>query len=97
MFLLITYDVNTEDRQGRRRLRKVAQACEDYGQRVQYSVFECQLGKKEFLKLKSRLLKEMDVEKDSIRIYNLNEGTVSSILHFGIKKPLDLEGDTLIV
>ena len=95
MFILATYDVNTEDKEGRRRLRRVAKTCQNYGQRVQFSVFECVLSQKDFIKLRSKLEKEIDVNKDSLRIYFINEGDREKVLHFGIKKPRDLEG-TLI-
>lgn len=97
MLILVTYDVNTEDSVGRRRLRRVAQACEDYGQRVQLSVFECVVGQKELVELRHRLLKEIDEEKDSLRIYHLDEIVRSKIEHFGLKGPRNFEKDALIV
>ena len=70
MFLLITYDVSTkEERAGARRLRRVAQACTSYGVRVQKSVFEMQLGQKEWVELKTRLLPPIDTVQDSLRVY----------------------------
>ena len=74
MFLLITYDVSTrEERAGARRLRRVAKACTSYGVRVQKSVFEMQLGQKEWVELKARLLAEIDVERDSLRVYFIDQ------------------------
>ena len=72
MVVLVTYDVNTIDKAGRRRLRRVARCCEDYGQRVQYSVFECSVGDKQWVVFKDRLLKEIDAKVDSLRFYFLD-------------------------
>jgi len=87
MFVLVTYDVSTVDKAGARRLRRVAQACEDYGQRVQKSVFECQLDQRGWVLLKSRLLREIDDTADSLRFYFLEIDT--AIQHYGINKPRD--------
>jgi len=95
MFVLVTYDVNTETPDGRKRLRRIAKHCKNYGQRVQFSVFECLVAEKDFLLLRSELEKEIDPTCDSIRIYFLNEHDRRRVLHFGTKKPRDLEG-TLI-
>ena len=89
MFVLITYDVSTIDKAGSRRLRRVAQACEDYGQRVQKSVFEVKLNQKSWVLLRSRLLREIDEHQDSLRFYFLEGDTPRE--HFGINKPRDLE------
>lgn len=89
MFVLITYDVSTIDKVGGRRLRRVAQACEDYGQRVQKSVFECRLDQKSWAVLKGRLLREIDDNQDSLRFYFLEGDTHTQ--HFGINKPRNLE------
>jgi CRISPR-associated protein Cas2 len=69
--ILVTYDVNTETSAGRRRLRQVAIVCKDFGQRVQYSVFECRVTEARFETLRERLLKIIDQEEDSLRIYRL--------------------------
>lgn len=90
MLILITYDVSTVEKAGRRRLRRVAQACEDYGTRVQKSVFECQVGKSEWVLLQNRLLAEIKKDEDSLRFYFLDENSRSRIEHYGIKEPLDL-------
>lgn len=95
MFIVVTYDVNTEDREGRRRLRRVAKVCQDYGQRVQFSVFECLVSDRDFITLKAALEKEIDPALDSIRIYFLSREDKQKILHFGAKSPRNLEG-TLI-
>lgn len=91
MLVLVTYDVATSDDGGTRRLRRVARACSDYGLRVQKSVFECQVGQKEWVALRSRLLKEAKLEKDSIRFYFIDAEAVQRTEHHGIGKPLDLE------
>ena len=90
MLILVAYDVSTVEPAGRRRLRRVAQACEDYGTRVQKSVFECQVGQKEWARLRDRLLKEMKNEEDSLRFYFLEEKAVTQTEHHGVQKPLDL-------
>ncbi|MEW6160431.1 MAG: CRISPR-associated endonuclease Cas2 [Verrucomicrobiota bacterium] len=90
MLILITYDVSTVLKQGQRRLRRVAQACEDYGVRVQKSVFECQVGEKEWVLLRDRLLREIKADEDSLRFYFLDEKAVQKIEHHGIDEPLDL-------
>jgi CRISPR-associated protein Cas2 len=96
MLILITYDVSTVEKAGKRRLRRVAQSCEDYGVRVQKSVFECQVGQKEWASLRDRLLREIKLEEDSLRFYFLDEKAVQRIEHHGVDKPLDLS-EPLIV
>jgi CRISPR-associated protein Cas2 len=96
MVVLVTYDVRTDDAAGRRRLRRVAGVCLDYGQRVQWSVFECAVGEKELVLLRARLLEEMNEEKDSIRIYFLDEAARKRTEHHGVSKPVDLEGPLLV-
>jgi CRISPR-associated protein Cas2 len=90
MLVLVTYDVSTVEAAGRRRLRRVAQACEDYGTRVQKSVFECQVGQKEWVQLRARLLSETRESEDSLRFYFLDEKAVSKTEHHGVDKPIDL-------
>jgi CRISPR-associated protein Cas2 len=90
VFILVTYDVSTVDKPGQRRLRRVAQACEDYGTRVQKSVFECQVGQTEWVRLRERLLNEINAGADSLRFYFLDEKAVQRIEHHGIDKPVDL-------
>ncbi len=94
MFLLIAYDVATMDKAGARRLRRVAQACKDYGQRVQNSVFECRVNEQQWVLLRHRLLTEINLDEDSLRIYFLDRDT--EIEHHGIGQPLDLT-DPLII
>lgn len=90
MLVLVTYDVSTVEAAGRRRLRRMAQACEDYGTRVQKSVFECPVGQKEWVRLRDRLLHEFKAEEDSLRFYFLDETCVQRTEHHGAAKPLDL-------
>jgi CRISPR-associated protein Cas2 len=90
MLILVTYDVSTVEKAGLRRLRRVARACEDYGVRVQKSVFECQVGQTELVQLKDRLLREIKNDQDSLRFYYLDETAKQKIEHHGIDKPIDL-------
>ena len=90
--MLITYDVNTETREGRRRLRRVARACLDYGQRVQYSVFECEVDPAQWVTLRARLLDEIDTASDSLRFYRLGAEGRRRVEHVGAKPTLNLEG-----
>ncbi|WP_369282145.1 CRISPR-associated endonuclease Cas2 [Oscillibacter sp. GMB15532] len=96
MLVLITYDVNTQDAQGSRRLRKVAKVCVNYGQRVQNSVFECLLSPAELCIVKSQLLKAMDEQKDSLRIYNLGSSYKTRIEHYGAKQTYSPEDPIII-
>ena len=96
MLVLITYDVNTQDPAGRKRLRHVAKQCVDYGQRVQCSVFECLLDAAQYRLLKAKLCDIIDPQKDSIRFYNLGNGYVKKIEHFGCKSTY-LPEDVLMV
>ena len=86
MLVLITYDVNTEDAAGRKRLRKIAKQCVNYGQRVQNSVFECMLDAAQCKLLQAKLLSLMDQEKDSLRFYYLGKRYENKIEHFGAKQ-----------
>ena len=94
MFVLITYDVATVDKAGVRRLRRVAQACKDYGQRVQNSVFECKLEPQHWALLRDRLLTEINEKEDSLRFYFLDVDVI--IEHHGTKKPVDLEAPLIL-
>ena len=91
MLILITYDVNTEDAAGRRRLRKVAKECVNYGQRVQNSVFECDLDAARFELVRHKLESLIDPQKDSIRFYNLGNKYRPKITHYGAKETYDPE------
>jgi CRISPR-associated protein Cas2 len=92
MLMLVTYDVNTEDAAGRRRLRRVAKACRDFGQRVQYSVFECEVDPAQWTALRARLIDEIEPKTDSLRFYHLGANAARRIEHVGAKPALDLEG-----
>ncbi|MGA1860606.1 CRISPR-associated endonuclease Cas2 [Azospirillum sp. 11R-A] len=92
MLMLITYDVNTQDAAGRRRLRRVAKACRDFGQRVQFSVFECEVDPAQWTALRARLLGEIDQSTDSLRFYHLGANASRRIEHVGAKPALDLDG-----
>jgi len=96
MFVLVSYDVKTEDGDGLRRLRRIAKACQDYGQRVQYSVFECIVDPAQWTKLRARLLREMNSEEDSLRFYFLGSNWQRRVEHVGAKPALDLEGPLVI-
>lgn len=91
MFILITYDVNTEDSAGRKRLRRVAKTCVNYGVRVQNSVFECQADAAQWRELKAKLLHEIDDEKDSLRFYYLNENQRTKAEHYGAKETIKVD------
>lgn len=96
MMVLITYDVNTEDAQGRKRLRQIAKQCVNYGQRVQNSVFECVLDAAQCKVLQNKLLKIMDEEKDSLRFYYLGNHYQAKIEHFGAKQSYEAEGFLMV-
>ena len=92
MLMLITYDVNTQDAAGRRRLRRVAKACRDFGQRVQFSVFECEVDPAQWTALRARLIGEIDQSTDSLRFYHLGANASRRIEHIGAKPALDFDG-----
>lgn len=92
MLILITYDVSTESVGGKRRLRRVARACLDYGQRVQFSVFECEIDPAQWVNLRDRLIKAIDPATDSLRFYRLGADGRDKIEHIGAKSVLDLDG-----
>ncbi len=95
MMVLITYDINTETAAGQKRLRKVAKACQNYGQRVQNSVFECVIDPALMKQLQATLEKMIDIKKDSLRYYYLGDDWHKRVEHVGAKVSIDLEG-TLI-
>ncbi len=92
MLVLITYDVNTETESGKRRLRKVAKACTNYGQRVQHSVFECVMDAAKAREVKDILEKLIDKSKDSLRFYYLGNNYRGKVEHIGAKASFDMEG-----
>ena len=96
MFVLVSYDVSTMDQGGPKRLHKVAKACQDYGQRVQFSVFECIVDPAQWAVLKQRLIDEIDQEVDSLRFYYLGSNWRRRVEHIGAKKAIDQEGPLII-
>lgn len=94
MFVLITYDVSTVSSAGARRLRRVAQTCKDFGQRVQNSVFECRVDAKSWVLLRERLLREIKEEEDSLRFYFLEADVVTE--HHGTKGSIDFEAPLVL-
>ncbi|SCJ99038.1 CRISPR-associated endoribonuclease Cas2 [uncultured Eubacterium sp.] len=96
MLVLITYDVSTQDGAGKRRLRKVAKECVNYGQRVQNSVFECILDASQALLLKDKLLSIIDESQDSLRFYNLGNNYETKVEHYGAKESYKAEGILMV-
>jgi CRISPR-associated protein Cas2 len=96
MFVIVSYDVATTTPAGQRRLRRVAKTCQDYGQRVQYSVFECIVDPAQWTMLKERLISEIDLEKDSLRFYYLGSNWQNRVEHVGAKPSLDQEGPLIV-
>ncbi len=92
MMMLITYDVSTETKAGRRRLRRVARLCQDYGQRVQYSVFECVIEPSQWTVLRARLIEEINEQSDSLRFYRLGANWRGKIEHIGAKPAYNPDG-----
>ena len=96
MMTLVSYDVSTVDAAGRKRLRKVAKECVNYGQRVQNSVFEVDVDYGTFLKLKDRLMKIIDEEQDSLRFNYLGNNWKRRVEHIGAKETYDPEGSLIL-
>lgn len=96
MLVVVAYDVRTEDEGGRRRLRRVARVCENWGQRVQNSVFECLVDAAQWTVLKSQLCQEIDPREDSLRFYYLGNDARHRIEHIGAKPTFDPEGPLII-
>ncbi len=96
MMTLVSYDVSTVDAAGRKRLRKVAKECVNYGQRVQNSVFEVDVDYGTFLKLKDRLMKIIDEEQDSLRFYYLGNNWKRRVEHIVAKETYDPEGSLIL-
>mgnify|MGYP003591253155 CR=1 FL=1 len=95
--VLVSYDVSTVDNRGRARLRRMAKACLDFGQRVQNSVFECNVDPAQWAMLKNRLLEICKEGEDSLRFYYLGSNWRRRVEHFGTKKVTDLEEGLLVV
>lgn len=92
MMILVTYDVSTGDAAGARRLRQVSKACQDHGQRVQFSVFEIEVEPAQWVALKSRLVGIINPETDSLRFYHLGSNWQRKVEHVGAKPALDMDG-----
>ncbi|MFH1310159.1 MAG: CRISPR-associated endonuclease Cas2 [Candidatus Omnitrophota bacterium] len=97
MLVVVSYDVKTSDEGGQKRLRRVAKTCKNYGIRVQYSVFECIVDPAQWTKLRSMLIKEIEMENDSLRFYFLGANWKRRIEHIGAKKTPNLEEDVLVI
>ena len=96
MLVVVAYDVSTETEEGKRRLRRVAKVCEDVGQRVQNSVFECLVDAAQWTKLRARLVKEAEVTEDSLRFYFLGDNWRGRVEHVGTKRTYDPQGPLVV-
>lgn len=96
MLVVVAYDVDTTDTAGRRRLRRIARACQDHGQRVQFSVFECELAPAQWVALRDRLIGISDLKRDSLRFYFLGADGRRRIECHGERQPVPLD-DTLVL
>jgi len=96
MLVIATYDVSTETREGRRRLRRVAKVCLRFGQRVQKSVFECQVNPMQYEELERNLLAEIDLEEDNLRFYRLTEPHELRVKQYGVFRSLNFEGPLVV-
>ncbi|OQY32617.1 MAG: CRISPR-associated endonuclease Cas2 [Spirochaetaceae bacterium 4572_59] len=97
MKVVVSYDVRTDTPGGKKRLRRIAKLLESYGQRVQYSVFECEIDQGQWLKLKSRVIDEINQNEDSLRIYKLGNNWERKIEQIGVKKHYEMIKDVLIL
>jgi CRISPR-associated protein Cas2 len=95
MMMLVSYDV-AQDENGAKRLRRVAKILADYGQRVQYSVFECLVEPAQWVELKAKLLKEINTDYDSLRFYSLGANWQRKVEHVGQKEPINPQGVLII-
>lgn len=96
MNVLVTYDVATETETGQKRLRKVAQVCKNYGQRVQKSVFECSVTRMQYEMMVAQLLECVDLKQDSLRIYKLKEPKDNNIEEYGINTSINFDAPLII-
>lgn len=96
MLVLVAYDVRTESKGGQRRLRRVAKICEDYGQRVQNSVFECMVDPAQWVALRAKLIAEANLQEDSLRFYFLGANWQRRVEHIGAKPSYDPEGPLIL-
>jgi CRISPR-associated protein Cas2 len=97
MWIIVAYDVATDDKPGRRRLRRVARVCKDFGQRVQKSVFECQVDEMKYEDLRRKLLKEIKKEEDNLRFYRLTEPREKHVETYGMTRTVFFDEEPLIV
>jgi len=96
VLVLVTYDVEVTSPGGARRLRRIARACQDYGQRVQFSVFEVEMASDQWVLLRARLLTEMDESRDSLRFYFLGARGRRRVEHIGAKPALDFDAPLIV-
>lgn len=96
MMVLVAYDVETESQGGQRRLRRIAKACQDFGQRVQFSVFECVVDPAQWVTLRSKLIAEMDPARDSLRFYFMGANWRRRVEHVGAKPTYNPEGPIIV-
>lgn len=96
MLVLVSYDVAMNDERGPKRLRRVAKTCQNFGQRVQYSVFECIVDPAQWTALREQLIKEINQEEDSLRFYFLGSNWRRRVEHIGAKKTIDQEGPLIV-
>lgn len=96
MYILVTYDVSTMTPDGKKRLRKVAKTCLNFGQRVQNSVFECKVDPAQLVNLKNQLISTINTEEDSIRFYHLGSNWHHKVEHHGAKQGYDIEGPLIL-
>lgn len=97
MWIVVAYDVSTETAKGRKRLRRVAQVCKNFGQRVQKSVFEIQVNEIKFEDLRRKLLKEIDPREDNLRLYRLTEPRDNHVETYGLTRTIFFDDEPLIV
>jgi CRISPR-associated protein Cas2 len=96
MMVLVSYDVSTIDRLGARRLRRVAKICQNYGQRVQYSIFECIVDPAQWTQMRELLIEVIDEKQDSLRFYFMGSNWKHRVEHIGAKEAVDQEGPLII-
>jgi len=96
MVVLVTYDIQTLDKAGQRRLRRIAKACENYGQRVQFSVFECSVTPAIWTALRAKLLDTFNPKEDSLRFYFLGEDDMNRAEHHGTKQSIDFDAPLIV-
>jgi len=96
MILLVTYDIGSIDAEGKARARRVRQICKNFGVRVQYSVFECRIGRADVARIRDQLQSAIDDAEDSIRLYYLSDDDATRTEHFGVRQPIDPEGPLVV-